>query len=131
MTVFATEKQRYGNLVKYEDSPELNWCTKEVTVREAANTDYLLGMVLGKVTATGKYKISKADAVDGSEVPVAVVLDYFTIAANTDKKMVCMVNGEAILSKAALILDDSWDGSEDVVYSALESLAIQVRDTVV
>ena len=130
MTVFATEKQRYGNLVKREESPELNWCTKEVTANEAADTEYLIGMVLGKVTATGKYKISKADAVDGSEVPAALVIDNFTITANTDKKIVCMVNGDAIVSKDALILDESWDGTEAVAYAAIEALDIQVRDTV-
>ena len=45
-------------------------------------------MVLGKVTATGKYKLSVQSASDGSQNPVAIVVrDTQDIAATTDTKI--------------------------------------------
>ena len=35
---------------------------------------YVVGTVLGKVTATGKYKISVQTANDGSQNPIAIVV---------------------------------------------------------
>ena len=84
MSVIATDTKRYSNVVKYEDEPSLALTREVVVVNDAAKT-LKLGMLLGKVTATGKYKESVQTAVDGSQNPVAVVVgkDIFT---NKDRK---------------------------------------------
>ena len=64
MTLVATEAQRYSNLVKEELWHEKGYCTKQVTVNDAAQT-LALGTVLGQVTVGGKYKVAKETASDG------------------------------------------------------------------
>jgi len=53
------------------------------------------GSVLGKITASGKYTLCDKDAVDGSEVPVAVLMDYVDAAA-ADKEGPIAVTGQFI-----------------------------------
>ena len=67
----------------------------------AAGQNLLRGTVLGKVTATGKYVLSAADAVDGSQIP-DVVLAEDTDATAGDRSTVGYVN--ATLNEAKLIL---------------------------
>ena len=76
MSVIATDTQRYSNVVKYEDEPSLALTREVVVVNDAAKT-LKLGMLLGKVTATGKYKEAVGTATDGSQNPVAVVVFGF------------------------------------------------------
>lgn len=51
------------------------------------------GAVLGKVTASGKYKLSASAAGDGSETP-DVILAEDTDASAADKKTVAYIKGE-------------------------------------
>ena len=51
------------------------------------------GALLGKVTATGKYKLSVATATDGSEDPIAI-LAQDTNASSADTKTVAYLSGE-------------------------------------
>lgn len=53
MTVIATDKNRYSNLVKHELWPETGFCRKEVTVNEAVAKTYEVGTALGKTLAGG------------------------------------------------------------------------------
>jgi len=92
----------------------------------------LLGQVLGKVTADGKYKIAVQTAVDGSAVADAIVIQDTSVAAATDTKVLVLVKGPAIVSKAALVLDATYDlaAEKAAVYAALEAKGIQVNDAV-
>lgn len=130
--IIATENFRLSNLVKHEYEPSLKFCRENVTVNEAAAKEYLIGTVLGKVTATGKYKISVQTATDGSEVPAAVVLEDKSIAATTDTKVVVMVRGAAILSRDKLILDATFNtqAEKDFVYASLEAKNILTSTTI-
>lgn len=132
MTVIATDKNRYSNLVKHELWPETGFCRKEVTVNEAAAKTYAVGTVLGKVTADGKYKIAVQTAVDGSQTAAAIVIDDHSIAATTDTKIVVLVKGPAEVSKDALVLDATYDldAEKAAVYASLEALNINVLTTV-
>ncbi len=129
---FATEAQRYSNVVKQELWPELGWCRLVVTVNEAAAKTYVHGTVLGKVTADGKYKIAVQTAVDGSETADAVVLGDYSIAATTDTKVLVLIKGPAIVSKAGLVLDATYnlDAEKAAVYAALEAKNIACNDAV-
>lgn len=128
---FATEDYRISHLVKKEQWPEFGWSRLLVTVNEAAAKEYVLGTVLGKVTANGKYKIAVQTAVDGSQTAAALVLGKQSIPATTDTKVLVLVR-DAIVSKAALVLDASYDldAEKAAVYASLEALRIAVNDAV-
>lgn len=132
MTIQATDKARLSNLVKHELWPETGYCRKVVTVNEAAAKTYVVGTVLGKVTADGKYKIAVQTAVDGSNVADAIVIDNYSIAATTDTKVLVLIKGPAEVSKDALVLDATYDqqAEKDAVYAALEAKGINVLTTV-
>lgn len=131
MTLVATEAQRYSNLVKEELWHEKGYCTKQVTVNDAAQT-LALGTVLGQVTVGGKYKVAKETASDGSKVGAAIVVEAITIPATTDTNVLVMYRGPAEVSKGALVVDATYDNATKlgVLYADLEAKGIQVSTTV-
>ena len=132
MPIIAQDKQRFSNVVKHEYEPTLAFCRAVVTANEVAATDYAVGTVLGKITASGKYVVAKETAVDGSKVPAAVVLEDKSIAAATDTKVLVAVRGPMILSKAGIALDATYntDAKKATALAALEALGILVNDAV-
>lgn len=130
MTVIATDAARLSNLVKHELWPETGYCRKMLTVNEAAAKTYVVGTVLG-FDGTD-YKISVETAVDGSEVPAAVVMADYSVAATTNTQVLCLVKGPAEVSQDALALDASFDDDtkKAAAYAALEALGINVLPTV-
>ena len=130
--IIATDKQRFSNVVKHEYEPTLAFCRAVVTANEAAATDYAVGTVLGKITASGKYVVAKETATDGSKVPAAVVLEDKSIAAATDTKVLVAVRGPMILSKTGIALDATYntDAKKATALAALEALGILVNDAV-
>lgn len=132
MATIATDLMRKSNLVKQELFPEQGFNYDAVTVNEATAKTYAVGTVLGKVTATGKYKICVQTAADGSQTAAAVVVGDHSIAATTDTKVLAMVRGPAIVSKDALVLDASHDlqAEKDAIYASLTALGILVAPTV-
>lgn len=131
MSVIATENQRFSNVVKVEQWPEYAYCRDVITVNDSAAT-LKVGTVLGKVTATGKYKVAKETAVDGSKVAAAIVIQETAVAGSTDTKVLVLVSGAAIVSKAGLILDATYDNDtkKGVIYSDLAALRIKAIDAV-
>ena len=133
MTVIATDATRLSNLVKHELWPETGYCRKEVIVNEAAAKTYTVGTVLGKVTATGKYKVSVQTASDGSQNPVAVVVrDSQDIAATTDTLVSVIARGPVIVSKAGLVLDATFNDAtkKAAAYASLQTVGILANDAV-
>ncbi len=130
MQVIATDTKRLSNLLKAEMWADLGYCREVVTVNEAGASTYAVGTVLGKVTASGKYKICVQTAVDGSETAAAIVLEDKAIAATTDTKLVVLVKGPASVSKGGLVLDASHnlDAEKNAIYAAFEAKGIQVLD---
>lgn len=142
MTIIATEGQfsRFSSLVKMSDTPEkFEFHTDVVTANEAAGTPtYTLGTVLGKISASGKYIISKQAAVDGSQVPAALVLgDSFgaikdiTLVNGADTPIVALTRGKVIVSKDALKLDASFGTApqKQFAYDSLKALGILVENS--
>ena len=132
MPLISNDTARISNVVKREFWPEEGYCRAVVTVNEAAAKVYTAGTVLGKVTATGKYKIAVQTAADGSQNAAAIVLGDASIAATTDTKIAVMVKGPAVVSKGALVLDATYDlqAEKDAVYAAFEAVGISVNDTI-
>ena len=130
--LIATDTKRLSNVVKQELWPDAAYCRAVVTVNEATAKNYVPGTVLGKVTANGKYKVAVQTAVDGSQTADAIVMDLQAIAATTDTKVLVLVKGPAVISKAGLVLDATYDLDAEklAVYTALEAKGIQCNDTV-
>ena len=130
--IIATDTKRLSNMLKAELWAELGYCREVVTVNESAAKTYVVGTVLGRVTASGKYKIAVESAADGSKVGAAIVLADASIAATTDTKLVVLVKGPASVSKGALVLDSTYDNDtkKNVLYADLAAKDIQVLETV-
>lgn len=129
---FATENKRLSNVVKQELWSETGYTRAVVTVNEAAAKSYVPGTVLGKVTSGGKYKIAVQTASDGSQVADAIVIGEQAIAATTDTAVLVLIKGPAIVSKAGLVLDATYNDATKLaaVYAALETKGINCNDAV-
>jgi hypothetical protein len=131
MSLIATENKRLSNVVKAELWPEMGFTRQVVVINDTA-ADLKVGTVLGKVTATGKYKVAVETATDGSKVADAILLQDVTLPNATDTKVLVLVKGPAIVAKGALVLHSSYDtqAKKDAVYDALEAKNINVHDSV-
>lgn len=131
MTLLYTENKRFSNVVKQEFWPEHGYTRAKVTYNGTAG-ELKIGTVLGKVSASGKYKIAVQTAGDGSNVADAIVIEDKTAVLNTDTKILVLIKGPAIVSKGELILDATYDlqAEKDAVYAALEAKGIMVNDTI-
>lgn len=140
MTVIATEGQfsRFSSLVKGGDTPEqMKFFFDLVTVNDAAANTYAPGTVLGKVTATGKFVISKQNAADGSQIPAGIYVGNFplgeykatTLVAGADTKLLALVRGKIVVAKEALVLDATFSDAtkKQAAYDALKAVGILVE----
>lgn len=118
-----------GDLLKYELNG--NYCREVVTLK--SGTNYALGSVLGQITASGKYRLSPNAEVtgdEGAETAVAVLVEAVD-ATDGDKPGLVVARGPAIVSKAALVLDDSVDdeAKRAAKHAQISSAGIVPRDT--
>ena len=97
-----TQAPSQGDVVKFQINP--NYTNEAVTL--LLGTNYKSGAVLGKITASGKYKLAVVGAVDGSAVAVAVLLNPAD-ASLADATGSILARGPAIVSRAALVFDVS------------------------
>lgn len=130
-TPLFTENKRFSNTVKAELWPEMGYTRAVVTYNGTAGS-LVIGQVLGKVTADGKYKVAVQTAVDGSATADAILIEDKTVALNTDTKVLVLLQGPAVVSKAALTLDASYDlaAEKAAIYAALEAKGIAVNEAV-
>ena len=131
MAVFATDSTRFSALVKHEYEPTSGICRESIVINDAAAT-LRVGAVLGKVTATGKYKLALSAAVDGSQNPAAVLIadglglsTDITLVAATDTKALVLVRGPVIVADAALQLGTGITAG--AAATALKALGIIVE----
>ena len=135
--IIATDTARYSDVVKYESKPDLALTRELVVVNDTAKT-LTLGMLLGKVTLTGKYKESVQTATDGSEAPVAVVVGKdlhnlsVAVPATTDTKVLAIVRGEAIVRKTGLKPHSSFNDATKLAtaYASLETKNILANTSI-
>lgn len=103
-----TEGKYLGDWLKWEE--EKNYSRQEVTILGGSGTARVLtsGMVLGKITASGKYVQFDDTASDGSQTAAGVLIHNTTAPASTDVLAAIIVR-MAIVSKAGL----TWPGTAD------------------
>ena len=118
-----------GDLLKFE--LDASYCRDTVTLK--AGTSYPLGAVLGRITASGKYRLSPAAEVvgdEGAETAIAVLLEAVDAAA-ADRAGLIAARGPVILSKAALVFDVSVDqpAERTAKHAQLAILGLVARET--
>ncbi|MGJ8561586.1 MAG: head decoration protein [Litorimonas sp.] len=125
MTVL-TQPPTMGDVLKYELNPNF---TRE-TITLLAGTAYPVGAVLGRITASGKYKLATSGGSDGAQNAAAVLL-YATDATAADQNAVVILRGPSIVSKAALVFDATIDDAAKIAtkHAQLTALGIIPRDT--
>jgi hypothetical protein len=128
MTIL-TKSPTLGDLLKYELNGNYN--REAVTLK--SGTNYALGSVLGKITASSKYRLSPAAQVvgdEGAETAVAVLIEPVDATA-ADKTGLVVARGPAIVSKAALVFDASVDDNTKKAAkdAQLSAAGVVPRDT--
>jgi hypothetical protein len=121
-----TQPPTMGDVLKYELNPNF---TRE-TVTLLAGTNYRVGAVLGRITASGKLKLSTAAGTDGAQNAAGMLLDDVD-ATSADANAVVILRGPAIVSKGALVFDASVDdgAKRAAKHAQLTALGIVPRDT--
>lgn len=140
--IIATDTPRYSDVVKHEYEPSLAFTRELVVVNDTAKT-LTLGMLLGKVTLTGKYKESVQTATDGSEAPVAVVVGKdlhnlcvavpaTTATTAADTKVLAIVRGETVVRKTGLKPHSSFNDATKLAaaYASLATKEILANDSI-
>jgi hypothetical protein len=125
MTVL-TQPPSMGDVLKYELNP--NFTRESVTL--LAGAAYPVGAVLGRITASGKYKLATSGGTDGAQTAAAVLL-YAVDATAADASGLVVMRGPAIVSKAALVFDATVDDAAKTAtkHGQLTALGIMERDT--
>ena len=118
-----------GDLLKFELNG--NYCREAVTLK--LGTNYALGSVLGKITASGKYRLSPAAVVggdEGAETAIAVLIEAIDATA-ADKTGLIAARGPVIVSKGALAFDASVDqpAEKTAKHAQLTAVGLVPRDT--
>lgn len=134
MAVIATDSTRFSDVVAHEYEPQLAYCRESIVINDTAQT-LKVGAVLGKVTATGKYKLALSAAVDGSQNPCAVLIadglglsGDIVLANATDTKAIVLARGPVILKDAALQLGTGITAA--AAKTALQALGMMVETAV-
>lgn len=117
-----------GDLLKFELNG--SYCRETVTLK--SGTSYALGAVLGKITASGKFRLSPAAEVvgdEGAETAIAVLIEAVDASA-ADKTGLVVARGPVIVSKAALVFDASVDQASEKTakYGQLAAAGIVPRN---
>lgn len=119
-----------GDLLKFECHSSYG----RETVTLKAGTNYSLGSVLGKVSASGEYRLSPAAEVvgdEGAEVAVAVLLEAVDASGGAATGLIA-ARGPVILAEGVLAFDTSVDQPAERVakIAQLSALGLVARTTV-
>lgn len=122
-----TEPPRMGDVLKYEVNP--NYTREMVTL--LAGMPYPVGAVLGRITASGKYKLATSGGTDGAQTASAVLL-YAVDATLADAVGIVVARGPVIVSRAALAYDATVDDGAKITtkIGQLAAAGIIARDGV-
>ena len=112
---YGAERERSDNEYKLSDHGIKVAVTLDSTARDGSSTTLSKGLVLGKVTATGKYKEYDSAAVDGTETAAGILDDEVNLLDETgnaaDSQATMLIHGYVDESKLAGI---DGDGKSDL-----------------
>jgi hypothetical protein len=130
MATIYTEGAYASDWLKYEEGSL--YSREQVTIITGSNvtgTPLRTGTILGKITASGKYKPHTLGAADGSQVAVAILLTETVDAGAADKRAV-VISRDAIAQQYNLIYgtDVTTAGNRATVNGQLATVGILVRE---
>ena len=116
-----------GDVLKYEVNP--NYTRETVTL--LAGTAYPVGAVLGRITASGKYKLATSGGSDGAQTATAVLL-YAVDATLADAVGIVVARGPSIVSRAGLAYEGTVNDAAKITakIGQLAAVGIIARDGV-
>ena len=122
-----TQPPTMGDVLKYEVNP--NYTREVITLLQGM--PYPVGSVLGRITASGKYKLATSGGSDGAQTASAVLL-YAVDATLSDAEGIVVTRGPAIVSRAGLAYDATVDDGSKITtkMSQLAAVGIIARDGV-
>jgi hypothetical protein len=90
-----------------------------------------VGAVLGRITASGKYKLATSGGSDGAQTATAVLL-YAVDGTLADATGIVVARGPAIVSRAGLAYDATVDDAAKITtkIGQLAAVGIVARDGV-
>ena len=122
-----TEQPSMGDVLKYEVNP--NYTREVITLLQGQ--PYPVGSVLGKITASGKYKLATHGGTDGAQTATAVLL-YAVDATLADAVGIVVVRGPSIVSRAGLAYEATVNDAAKITakIGQLAAVGIIARDGV-
>ena len=122
-----TEPPSMGDILKYEVNP--NYTREVVTL--LAGMPYPVGAVLGRITASGKFKLATSGGTDGAQTATAVLL-YAVDATLTDATGIVVARGPSIVSRAGLAYEGTVNDAAKITakIAQLAAVGIIARDGV-
>ena len=116
-----------GDVLKYEVNP--NYTREVITL--LVGMPYPVGSVLGKITASGKYKLATSGGADGAQTATAVLLCAVD-ATLADASGIVVARGPSIVSRAGLAYDGTVDDGAKIItkLGQLAAVGIIARDGV-
>jgi len=122
-----TQPPSMGDVLKYEVNP--NYTRETITL--LAGTAYPVGAVLGRITASGKYKLATSGGSDGAQTASGVLL-YAVDATLADATGIVVARGPSIVSRASLAYDATVDDGAKITtkLGQLAAAGIVSRDGV-
>ena len=122
-----TEPPSMGDVLKYEVNP--NYTREVITLQ--LGLSYPAGSVMGRITASGKYKLATSGGTDGAQTASAVLL-YAVDATLADAVGIVVTRGPAIVSRAALAYEATVNDAAKIAakITQLGAVGIIVRDGV-
>jgi len=122
-----TEQPSMGDVLKYEVNP--NYTREVITL--LIGTRYPVGAVLGRITASGKYKLATSGGTDGAQTATAVLI-YAVDATLADATGIVVTRGPSIVSRAGLAYDATVDDGSKITtkIGQLAAVGIIARDGV-
>jgi hypothetical protein len=120
-----TKPPSLGDVLKYEVNP--NYTRDVITL--LVGMPYPVGATLGKITASGKYKLATSGGADGAQTAVAVLL-YAVDATLADAQGIVVARGPSIVSRPALAYDASVNDAAKITtkLGQLAAVGVIARD---
>lgn len=121
-----TDPKVLSDVLLYQVCPQ--WSQDKVTI--ASGAALTLGTVLGKVTASGKYKLHDPAAADGTQNAAAILLDDAAAATADVANVPIAARGVVIDSTGLVWKSGTTNGQQVTARAALLALGIKVIDSV-
>ena len=139
----SSSPRLYSDVIQSEAQDYVGYCKDIVVANEAADTTYVIGQVLGKVTSSGKYKALKETATDGSQNFAAIYVgqpadtgeyrpNVANMVATVDQEVVAFTRGPATVGKAYLVFGTGSISptQKAAVYAQMLAAGIKLLDQV-